>query len=90
MGDFRVVVEGVGNHGCGRETRDGGQVARCRQPHCTDCLTADFVNTLKARGHSVAKAELAHWPAPGAAGTTRTEKPGPVDDLLTGVRSGEF
>jgi len=56
----------------------------------TTARTERFVEQLGVRGTSVKLAELHHWPVPGAAGTTRTEKPGPVDDLVQGVRHGEF
>lgn len=90
MGDYRITIEAVGGHGCGREAKDGEVVARCRRPNCPDCKVDALVQELKATGNSVAKATIEHWPVPGAAGTTRTENPGPVDDLLTGTRSGQF
>jgi hypothetical protein len=90
MGDYRVTVEAVGGHGCGREAKDGEKVVRCGQPSCPDCKAIEFVAALKSSGNSVTVAKLEHWPVPGAAGTTRTEKPGPIDDLITGVRSGSF
>jgi hypothetical protein len=89
MGDFRVTLEGVGNHGCGREAKDGEVVKRCGEPGCVDCLSVEFAQKMKNAG-SVYSAKLEHWPVPGAAGTTRTEKPGPVDDLLAGTRKGAF
>lgn len=89
MGDYRVVVEGVGGHGCGRNANDGDVVTRCGQSYCVDCAAIAFMNALKMCG-SVAVARLEHWPVPGAAGTTRTENPGPIDDLIAGTRSGTF
>lgn len=89
MGDWRLTIEGVGNHGCGREANDGEVVKRCGQEHCTDCAAIAAIEALKKTG-SVAVAKLEHWPVPGAAGCGRTESPGPVDDLLTGVRAGKF
>jgi hypothetical protein len=90
MGDFRIVVEGVGGHGCGREAKDGEKVKRCGSEGCPDCQAVAFAAQLKARGTNVASAKLEHWPVPGAAGTTRTEKPGPIDDLISGIRHGQF
>lgn len=90
MGDYRVTVEAVGGHGCGREAKDGEKVVRCGATYCPDCAAIEFVAKLKNSGNSVYVAKLEHWPVPGAAGTTRTENPGPVDDLLTGVRAGSF
>lgn len=89
MGDWRLTVEGVGGHGCGREADDGDIVKRCGHHGCTDCQAIAAVETLKTT-NSVKMAKLEHWPVPGAAGTTREDKPGPVDDLLSGKRNGKF
>lgn len=89
MGDYRILIEAVGGHGCGRGAKDGERIARCRLRGCPDCETIRFVDELK-RSSSVSVAGIEHRPVPGAAGTTRTEKPGPVDDLITGVRHGQF
>lgn len=85
MGDFRVTVEAVGGHGCGREVREGPMLP-CGQPHCPDCQVRAFVAELKEHC-SVGVAKIEHWPVPGAAGTTRDADPGPVDDLLAGTRT---
>jgi len=91
VGDYRITIEGVGNHGCGRETKDGEVVKRCGQPGCVDCIAVEAVQKLKDAGSVYnGKAVLEHWPVPGAAGTTRDEKPGPTDDLLTGTRTRSF
>lgn len=86
MGDHRVTVEAVGGHGCGREVK-AGTMQPCGEASCPDCQARRFVEGLKTSGNSVKVAKLEHWPVPGAAGTTRTENPGPVDDLLTGIRT---
>jgi hypothetical protein len=88
MGDFRITIEGVGGHGCGREAKAGETVTRCKQPGCPDCIAVEFVEKLKA-GNSISLAVLAHWPVPGA-GCGRTANPGPIDDLLTGTRDRSF
>jgi len=88
MGDFRIVIDGSGNHGCGRQAKDGDVVTRCGEPHCVDCQAKAFAAQL--RGASIATARLEHWPVPGAAGTTRNADPGPIDDLISGVRHGSF
>jgi hypothetical protein len=90
VGDFRITIEAVGGHGCGREAKDGERIARCRRDDCADCQAERFVAQLQARGASVASAKFEHWPVPGAAGTTRTENSGPTDDLKAGTRSGAF
>jgi hypothetical protein len=89
MGDFRILIEAIGGHGCGREAKDGQTVNRCNRRGCPDCEAIRFVDELK-RANNVQLAKVEHWPVPGAAGTTRTENPGPVDDLLTGIRHGQF
>jgi hypothetical protein len=81
MGQFRVEIVAVGNHGCQREVKDGGEVTGCGQPGCTDCMTRDFVAALRGGGASIEAATITHWP-----GTTGQV----VDDLVTGRRSGSF
>jgi len=81
MGQFIVHVDAVGNHGCQREVRDGGQVTGCGAPGCTDCATRDYVRRLKETGAAVSAATVTHWP--GSEAEVR-------DNLLTGVRSGSF
>lgn len=90
MGDYRITVEAIGGHGCGRSANDGEAIARCGQSSCPDCKAIAFVNDLRSSGNSVAKAIIEHWPVPGAAGCMREEKAGPIDDLLTGIRHGAF
>lgn len=81
MGNFRVVVDAVGGHGCQRGVKDGERVIGCGQMDCPDCQAREFVDTLKRRGASVTGAKLIHWPG----------QPDEVeDDLLTRVRKGSF
>ena len=90
MGDFRIIVDAVGGHGCQREVKDGGAVKDdCGQPSCPDCAARGFITKLKAQGCSVAAAKLYHWPQIMADGLLR-ERGGPIDDLLSGKRSGSF
>lgn len=85
MGTFRVEVQAVGGHGCQREIKDGEKVDGCGQPSCPDCVTREYVRKLKEIGTyfdgSEGYAKLTHWP--GQQGEVR-------DDLLTGIRSGNF
>jgi hypothetical protein len=91
LGDYRITIEAVGGHGCGRDALDGDVVQRCGiLPNCPDCSAVALVEELQRAGNTVTLAKLEHWPVPGAAGTTRSEDPGPVDDLLTGIRHGSF
>ncbi len=90
MGTFRVEVQAVGNHGCQRDVKSGGNVRDCGQPGCVDCISRRYVKALKDAGASfsttggiegVGYAKLTHWPY--GHGTVN-------DDLLSGTRSGEF
>lgn len=91
MGDFRIVIEGTGSHGCGRDFGPSEErpVVRCGSPHCTDCAAIAAAELVKKTG-SVVVARVEHWPVPGAAGSTRTANPGPVDNLVTGTRKGSW
>lgn len=88
MGDYRIVVNAVGGHGCDRLAKDG-EVRKfaCGSPSCPDCRAADFVNKLRADGGMVASAELIHWPKDSPSGASMPEI---RDNLLTGKRSGSF
>lgn len=102
MGDFRIVIEAVGGHGCGRGTfapgylwsRDPARahnvIQRCHSFNCPDCMAEEFVKALMAHGVNVHNARLEHWPIPGAAGTSRTDHAGPIDDLLNSRRDHQF
>lgn len=89
MGDFRITVEGVGGHGCGREAKAGEKVKRCGTPSCPDCVAIEMVEKLK-QGNNITSAVIAHWPVPGAANTQRVGNPGPIDNLLDGTRDRSF
>ena len=82
MGQYRITIQGVGNHGCGRRSPTSAKIERCQQPGCVDCAAEAFVATLKGAGSSIEHATLEHWPA-----TSEQVS----DDLLTGVRvQGQF
>lgn len=92
MGTFRIEIQGVGGHGCSREVKSGQKVEGCKQPGCPDCMARDFVKQLADKGMlsqcgttnepgAPTYAKLIHWPY--GHGTV-------TDDLLTGVRSGDF
>ena len=84
MGQFRVTVTAVGNHGCQRDEHRANpkmDVIGCGQPFCTDCLTREFVAKLRSSGASVEQAHIHHWPG----------QPAEVlDNLLTKKRIGSF
>jgi hypothetical protein len=90
MGTFRIEVQAVGGHGCQRHVKSGSAVGDCGEPTCVDCIGRRFVKALKDAGasfstyggiESVGYAKLTHWPH--GHGTV-------TDDLLSGIRSGEF
>lgn len=91
MGTFRIEVQGVGGHGCQREVKSGQIVEGCGLPGCPDCLARAFVKQLARAGMfpsysttepgNLVFAKLIHWPY--GHGTV-------TDDLLTGLRSGNF
>lgn len=81
MGDFRIVVNAAGGHGCDRDIKDGGLVYGCGRMSCPDCRAREFVEVLKRHGVDVKSAELTHWPG---------EPSEVVDDLLTKRRKGSF
>jgi hypothetical protein len=87
MGDFRVVVEAVGGHGCQREKGTGETVVGCDRPGCPDCMAREFVRRLKRSGATVKRAEIQHWPADLPGYTVEGQV---HDDLLSGVRTGDF
>lgn len=90
MGDFRITIDAVGNHGCEREKQY--DLAGCGQPGCTDCLTREFVEKLKASGASVQRAQIEHWPEQAFQGgySKRESGVGPTDDLLRKSRNRKF
>lgn len=81
MGTFRVEIQAVGGHGCNRSVKDGEINEGCKQPNCPDCIARHFVGLLKANYTNVESAVLIHWP-----GTKEEVR----DDLLTGIRHGNF
>lgn len=94
MGDYRIVIDAIGGHGCSREIKDGFQVYGCRRMSCPDCQAREFVAQLKWSGENVVAARFEHWPAQqlkqdGTLGD-RGSPPGPIEDLLTGIRKGSF
>lgn len=87
MGKFRVTVEAVGNHGCARDEHRNHpkqDVIGCGFPGCTDCITREYVEKMKASGASVTEATIHHWP--GLQGGDAEV----LDNLLTKKRIGSF
>lgn len=97
MGDFRIVIEACGGHGCDRHVKDGGSVFGCRHMNCPDCMVRELVEAMQRKGMSLHKAEIVHWPAdfihpsmpPGSVSSYKKETE-VRDNLLTKKRSGSF
>jgi hypothetical protein len=63
MGDFRVVLEASGGHGCDRKAKEGDDLRGCGQETCPDCITARFVSAMQRAGMRPNVATFTHWPA---------------------------
>jgi hypothetical protein len=89
MGDFRIVIEAVGGHGCNRTAKEGeGLGPPCVDAGCPDCAARAFVAELKAKGCSVQRATLTHWPihSDGQGEIARSKPRDIVDDVLAAKR----
>ncbi len=75
MGNFRIVIDGVGGHGCEREKGSGERIFGCQRMDCPDCNARAFVADLMRRSvlSGDVTAKFVHWP--GTVGEV-------VDDLL--------
>jgi hypothetical protein len=62
MGDFRVVLEATGGHGCQREKGDGDMIFGCGRMNCPDCIVQEFIEKMAKAGHTISSATLTHWP----------------------------
>lgn len=105
MGQFAIVVSGVGGHGCSREVKDGEHVLGCQRPDCPDCIAREFVRRFKRNGVMDLEAKLIHWPdqvdghtcaedsslaALGKYALVKPQGSSVIDNLVTGVRVGSF
>jgi hypothetical protein len=62
MGNFRVVVEAAGGHGCNRTAKEGEEARGCGGETCPDCITARYIAALKQAGMHPTLALYTHWP----------------------------
>jgi len=83
MGTFLITIKAVGGHGQDRSKKDGEVVDFNEGGETTpDAVAKKFTDELKAlSGCSIESATITHWPA------TDSEV---VDDLVTGIRKGNF
>jgi len=86
MGTFKIEIIAIGGHGVDRSVKDGGVVNFSADGDTTpDALAKEFLERLKSAGvyfgDASASATITHWPG----------QPSEVkDDLITGVRTGNF
>jgi hypothetical protein len=85
-GQFNITITGMGNHGCDRHSLEGEKLrTRCNRLTCVDCLTFDFVQSLRQKGFRLSDAEFTHHA--GAVDPAQIV----VDDLLLNQRKhGQF
>lgn len=84
MGNFRIVIEAVGNHGQDRKKKDGEEVDFTEGgnfPNSPEAIAQKCVNELKLSGTNVQAAYVHHWPGSGT---------DVVDNLITNKRKGNF
>lgn len=81
MGQFRIVIDASGGHGCDRKAKAGEQTYnRCARFDCPDCMAYELVQRFRQRGlmnGPTASARLIHWPG---------EEKETVDNLMTNRR----
>lgn len=89
MGNYRIVIEGAGSHGCQRGVKDGELVqVKCEGPNfCPDCAARELVDLLCRKGENVVSARLYHW-LHNVTGEVQRETV--VDDLKSLQRHGSF
>lgn len=64
MGNFRIIVEAVGGHGCQRASERVDQtkpIYWCMRQTCPDCIAREFAEKIHATCSDV-KARILHWP----------------------------
>lgn len=83
MGDFMIVIRGVGGHGCQRTAKTGEVFHGCGYMSCPDCMATEFVKKLAEASYQITDATLTHWPVSMNAthGRSYTEASEVVDDL---------
>ena len=82
MGTFKIEVTAVGGHGVDRGKKEGEVVDfNADGDFSPDAIANRFIKELKRFGNDVQSAVIVHWPG---------EEVEVRDDLLTGVRKGNF
>lgn len=102
MGNFRIVIDAVGGHGQDRGKKDGELVDftdvgnGTKEFYTPEAIAERAVDELKRKGVNVLSAKVYHWPGD----TVYQGEPVPpknhegkvciTDDLVTGIRTGQF
>jgi hypothetical protein len=82
MGNYRITINAVGNHGHDRGKKHGEEVDFFQGGEKTpDAMARRFIAGLRSIGENVQEATITHWP--GTDGSV-------IDNLLTGKRIGNF
>lgn len=82
MGNFKIEINAVGGHGLDRGKKDGEVVDFFVDGENTpDAIAKKLVEELKANGSNINSATITHWPG---------QESEVKDDLITGVRTGNF
>lgn len=82
MGEFLVTIKAVGGHGVDRDKKDGEIVDfNAEGEGSPDAVAKKCVDDLLLLGCVEVSATITHWP-----GMPEEVK----DDLVTGIRSGNF
>lgn len=95
MGDFRIVIDAIGGHGQDREKKDGEVVDFYKGGNYTPEAMAKFFIEFVTRWNLVSdvKAKIIHWPADNYGGPEKNGRDPEKqieDDLITGIRKGNF
>lgn len=91
MGDFRIIINGIGGHGQDRDKKNGEIVNFQKDPSSPDALAESFVKQLKEKGVNIEDATIIHWPLDNYGGQLKNGRSQQIaDDLLTGKRTGNF
>ena len=89
VGNYRIVIEGVGSHGCQRDVAGESSVkVQCDSPSfCPDCAARALVDLMCRSGENVTSARLYHW-LDNVTGEVQSSTV--VDDLKSLQRHGTF
>ena len=89
MGDFRIIINAVGNHGHDRENKTGKDINFGEGT--PEALAKKFVEELQASGATIESAYVEHWPIDNYGGQLKNGRSQQiVDDLINNTRTDSF